>query len=404
MAEREAAGASIDLRRKVALIGLFYLVEGAPTGIFSNVWQARYLSDAGFSRAAVGAVSAFSLCWSLKVLWSPLVDRFGDWRHWIACALLSMALVLAAFPVLPPEFVFAAIGVFCLASATQDIAIDAYSIPLTARGEEGPLNAARTTGFRLGRLGFAVGLPYLGALAGWTVAHQAAACVFALAALLVVLSPRPTLIPRERRAWGRMLASWRRPGLATALGFLALHRIGDLGLAPMVGEFWKERGFSFPEFASLSTFPGVWAGIAGAVGGALLVSRLSLAQSLWAGAALSIASNFAYAAVAFAAPGRSAVVAAGVVESLCSGAAGVAFMALLVRACDRDHAAVQYALLTALYPITGALLGGVSGVAVGELGFAGYFAVTGLLALPSLALISGAVRWAEGAATTKALV
>jgi PAT family beta-lactamase induction signal transducer AmpG len=388
---------SLDLRRKVALVTVLYLVEGAPPGVFSNVWQARYLSDLGFSREAVGAVSAFSLCWSLKVLWSPLVDRFGDWRHWIAGALVAMAAVLAVFPHLPASALWVAIGAFCLASATQDIAIDAYSIPLTERGEEGPLNAARTSAYRLGRLAFGAGLPLLAASAGWATAHAAGAVVFAVAAAIVIAAPRPPLAPRVRRDWRGMLRSWRRPGLGPALGFLAFHRIGDLALAPMVGEFWKERGFGLAEFASLSTFGGVWAGIAGAVVGGVLVSRLALAPALWAGAALAIASNLGYAAAAVAVGSREAVVAAGLAESFCSGAAGVAFMALLVRACESSHAAVQYALLTALYPLSGALVGMASGFAVNRIGFSAYFAVTGLLALPSLALIAGAVRWAEGA-------
>jgi PAT family beta-lactamase induction signal transducer AmpG len=387
---------SVGLGKKIALVTVLYVVEGAPPGVFGNVWQARYLSDAGFSRASVGAVSVFTLCWSLKVLWSPLVDRFGDWRHWIAGALAVMASVLAAFPWLPNEALFYAIGLFCLASATQDIAIDAYSIPLTERGEEGPLNAARTSAYRLGRLAFGAGLPLLAMRTSWGFAHQAAAAGFALAALIVIFSPRPALSPRVRRDWRGMLRTWRRPGLAVALGFLALHRIGDLALAPMVGEFWKARGFSVAEFASLSTFTGVWAGIAGAVIGGIVVVRLSLAAALWVGAGLAIASNLGYAAAALPGGARELVVLAGVFESLCSGVAGVAFMALLVRACERGHAAVQYALLTALYPITGALVGSLSGALVEQIGFSRYFALTGLLALPSLALIAGAVRWAEG--------
>jgi PAT family beta-lactamase induction signal transducer AmpG len=113
------------------------------------------------------------------------------------------------------------------------------------------------------------------------------------------------------------------------------------------------------------------------------------------GALLAVGSNLAYALAALAGAPREAVVAAGVVESFCGGVAGVAFMSLLVRACDRRHAAVHYAALTALYPLSGALVGSLSGVGVAALGFAGYFALTGLLALPSLWFLRGAVRWAE---------
>jgi len=385
----------MTLRRKLALIAALYFVEGFPMGVYRDVWQALYFTEAGFSKTAVGVASGFGLAWSLKVLWSPLVDRFGDWRHWIAGALTAMAAVLALVPGLGSgEALWFAVAVFCLASATQDIALDAYSVPLTERGEEGPLNAARTSAYRIGRLALGAGLPLLATAAGWASAHRVAAVFAAVAALLVLFAPRPALVPKLRRDWRGMLRSWARPGLAHALGFLVLHRLGDFALAPMVGPFWIERGFTRAEFASLSTFAGVWAGISGAVFAAWFVARATLERALAIGLALAVASNLAYAGAALSGS-PAAVVAAGVCESLCSGAAGVAFMALLVRACERSHAAVQYAALTAFYPLSGSLVGMLSGATVERIGFAGYFALTASFALPSLLLIPMAVRWAD---------
>ena len=45
-----------------------------------------------------------------------------------------------------------AFWVYCLASATQDIAIDAYSIGITPRGEEGPVNSMKAIAYRCGML------------------------------------------------------------------------------------------------------------------------------------------------------------------------------------------------------------------------------------------------------------
>jgi PAT family beta-lactamase induction signal transducer AmpG len=386
---------AVTLRRKLALVAGLYFVEGFPMGIYSDVWRGVYLRQAGFSIEAVGAVSALQIAWSAKVLWSPLVDRFGDWRHWIAGALAAMALALFAVPSLGAGAVFFAIGCFCLASATQDIAIDAYAIPLTARGEEGPLNAARITAYRCGKLAVGAGALVLADALGWRFAHAALAGFAALAALAVLAAPRVQSEPAARRDWAGMLRTWRRPGLASALAFLLLHRLGDLALAPMVGVFWLERGFSATQIAALSTTAGTVAALLGAAVGGVLVARATLSRALFVGALLAVGSNLAYALAALAGAPREAVVAAGVVESFCGGVAGVAFMSLLVRACDRRHAAVHYAALTALYPLSGALVGSLSGVGVAALGFAGYFALTGLLALPSLWFLRGAVRWAE---------
>lgn len=395
-------GVAVTLRRKLALVAGLYFVEGFPMGIYSDVWRAVYLRQSGFSIEAVGALSAFQVAWSAKVLWSPLVDRYGDWRHWIAGALFLMALAALAVPSLGPGAVFVAIGCFCVASATQDIAIDAYSIPLTARGEEGPLNAARITAYRCGKLAVGAGSLLLADRVGWRFAHGALAAMAALAALAVLAAPRVQGAAAARRDWAGMLRGWRRPGFASALGFLLMHRLGDLALAPMLGVFWLERGFSATQIATLSTTTGTVASILGAAAGGLLVVRASLSRALWVGALLAVGSNLAYAAAALAGVPREAVVAAGIAESLCGGVAGVAFMSLLVRACERTHAAVQYAALTALYPLSGAVVGSFSGVWVSEIGFASYFALTGALALPSLLFLRGAVRWAEGAPASPA--
>jgi PAT family beta-lactamase induction signal transducer AmpG len=73
--------------------------------------------------------------------------------------------------------------------------------------------------------------------------------------------------------------------------------------------------------------------------------------------------------------------------------ASVALVSLLVGACDREHAGTQFALLTALSPLVGRLVGGVSGDIVAASSYPAWFALTGLLTLPALAFVPAIVRW-----------
>jgi len=109
---------------------------------------------------------------------------------------------------------------------------------------------------------------------------------------------------------------------------------------------------------------------------------------------IALASNLGYAAAAHAGGGRAFVYVASLLESLCTGFATVGFMSFLMRICDRAHAAVQYAALTSLVALPGAAAGALSGLATERLGYAGFFAATALLALPSFALLPAAARWA----------
>ena len=69
-----------------------------------------------------------------------------------------------------------------------------------------------------------------------------------------------------------------------------------------------------------------------------------------------------------------------------------------LRITEREHAAVQYAVLSALFVLPGRLVGGLSGQGVEAVGYAAWFAGTAGLGIPALALLPFARRrlqWLE---------
>jgi PAT family beta-lactamase induction signal transducer AmpG len=389
----------VDLKRKLGVIALVYVIEGYPMGIFQdvlNTWFARI----GLSNTEIGYLSGLSLAWTLKVLWSPLIDRFGLRRQWIACANVAMGLALLALAPAegnPPMLaIWLAVSAYTLASATQDIAIDAYTIGMVDPGQEGPANAMRNTGYRAGML-LAAGLFFLPRWIGWNGTLGVAAGLHALYAGLVYTTPHVEVPAEARREMWPALRRWLgREGAVGVFAFVLLYRVGDLAMGPMVKPFWVARGFSDEEIGLVSVTLGIAAMIAGSWLAAGLVSRYGIGRMLWAIGVVALASNLGYAAAA-ASPeaGAPAVYAASLVESFCSGMAGVTFMSFLMRICDKAHAAVQYAMLTATYAAAGSVLRIFSGALTDELGFASYFALTAAFALPALALIPAARRWLD---------
>ena len=388
----------MTLRRQLSIVALVYVIEGFPMGLFQGVFGV-YLADRGVGLAAGGALGWLGLAWSIKALWSPLVERFGSRQAWIAGPLLAMAGALAAIAWLPSNPVgfalWSALAVFCLASATQDIAIDAYTIGLVDRGREGPANAVRMACYRVGFVLAGSGLPLVAGGFGWPAAFlvgSAASAVFAGAALATPRVPLPP--PAERRPL-HALADWaRRPGLFAVLGFVLLYRVGDRAMGPMIPFFWIDRGFSVADFAVYNNALGAIATVLGAFAGGALVARRGILASLWVTGAAAVGSNLLYAAVAlWPEAGRLGVYAAGVIESFSSGAVGAAFISYLMRICEKRHAAVQYASLTGLYALAGSLLAGASGWITELTGFAGYFALTAGFAVPAFVLLPRAATW-----------
>lgn len=388
----------MSLRRKLGVIALVYVIEGYPMGIFVDVLPVLF-RRLGVSKEEIGFLAGLSVAWSLKVLWSPLIDRFGLRRQWIAAANVAMALALLAVARSGASdfglLVWLSVSAYCLASATQDVAIDAYTIGLVDAGQEGPANAMRMTGYRGGVILAGGGLLFLPRWIGWSETLAVAAALHVLMAGAVFLTPRVEVAPEARRAMWSALQRWfGREGVLPVFFFVLLYRIGDSTMGPMVKPFWVDRGFSNEEIGAVATTLGVAAMIAGAWLAGGLVMRWGIGRSLWVIGGFALGSNLGYAAAA-AAPeaGKTAVYAASLVESLCSGMAGVAFMSYLMRICEKSHAAVQYALLTAIYNLAGSLLRIPSGVLAEQLGYAGYFALTALFALPAFAFIPGARKW-----------
>ncbi len=388
----------MTLRRKLSVIALVYVIEGFPMGVYATVWPV-FLRGQGVSRTEIGLLSGLAMAWSLKVLWSPLVDRFGERRQWIACSLVAMALCLLTLSNVDAShlgpLLWSVLALYCLASATQDIAIDAYTIGLVDRGEEGPANSMRVTAYRVGLIAAGGGLLFLPRWIGWNGTFGVAAAASALMAAAVYAAPAVAVPAESRKDVLPSLRLWLGQGGAVpVLLFVLLYRVGDRAMGPMVHTFWVDRGFAYEEIASVSTTLGALATILGAIVGGGVVARIGIGRSLWMLGALALASNLAYAAAArFPESGRTGVYAASIVESFCGGLATAAFLSFLMRICQKEHAAVQYALLTAVYALAGSLVAMPSGWFTERLDYAGYFALTAVFGLPAFAFLPGARRW-----------
>ena len=392
-----AGGNRMALRRKLPWIALLYFAQGFPFGVVYDLLPV-YFRTAGVSLREIGLLSLLGLPWSLKVLWSPLVDRFGDRRTWSSLCLLGMGGILSILPIFPPGSLGWGLRglllAFTVLSATQDIAIDAYTIGLVRPGEEGAANSLRVSAYRAAIIAAGGGLVALSALASWPVLLRIAALVPVLLAFAVRLSPRVVVPPEARRALFRPLWAWmKRPSAPAIFLFILLFKVGDAGMAPMVKPFWLDRGLTPAEVGLISTTVGMLMTVLGAVIGGIFVTRAGIFRGLWVLGALQAVSNLGYAGVAWLSLPRPFVYAASVFESLTGGMGSAAFLSFLMNICEREHAAVEYALLSAIFGLSRSVAGGFSGWATERLGYGNYFGATFLLAIPAFALLPWVRHW-----------
>lgn len=417
---------SMPLRRKLAWIALLYFAEGLPFGVVKEVLPV-YLKVSGISLAEIGLASLLGLPWTLKVLWSPLVDRFGERRAWISSCLVALAFATALAGTFDPAarapWLWLALLAITLASATQDVAIDAYTIGLVAPGEEGEANGVRVSAYRVALIASGGGLVFVAPLIGWPAAFFAAAALFAALAAGTYAAPRIVVPAQARREFLAPMRRWLdRPGAWAVFLFVLGYKLGDASMGPMVKPFWVDRGLAVAEIGIVSTSFGVLATIGGALVGGHLTSRWGILRGLLVFGLAQALSNLGYAAVAWfdlplpresvdslgsalsalGEPGRALVYAASMVESFAGGLGSAAFLAFLMHACEKEHAAVQYAALSALFALSRDVAGAISGFATEQFGYAPYFTLTFFLSFPALALLPALRSWIHDRGTPDA--
>lgn len=178
-------------KRKLFWVALLYFSEGLPLGVFFDIFPV-YFRQQGVNLADIGLLSLLGLAWTVKFLWAPAIDWARHHRWWVSGANAGMACVMWYFSTGSADvfgpWVWVAIGLFTVFSATNDIATDGYTIELLDRREYGMANGFRIGFYRVGMIFAGVVLIMSGWL-GWSAAYLVGGAVFACNALMALFAP-----------------------------------------------------------------------------------------------------------------------------------------------------------------------------------------------------------------------
>ena len=387
-----------------------------------------WLREAGIDRTTIGHLSWVGLAYGFKWVWSPLVDRLpiplltrtlGRRRSWL---LLSQSVIMAALVCMAltdpkvslAPVVWAALAV-AFASATQDIALDAYRIESASVERQAALAATYQTGYRLAMIWAGAGVLWIAARAevantalyqqgAWQTAYLTMAASMVLGMVTVLLSPEPV---HRLIAPARNLTQWLSEALvapfadfimryrwqaALVLGLIALYRISDVVMGIMANPFYVDMGYTKDEVAAVTKVYGVVMTLVGAFVGGALAMRFGVMRVLMLGAVLSATSNLLFAWLAGHGHDVRALVLVVSADNLSSGIASAAFIAYLSGLTNVQYSATQYALFSSLMLLLPKFIAGFSGQYVDSFGYENFFVATALLGVPVLLLIALAAR------------
>jgi PAT family beta-lactamase induction signal transducer AmpG len=407
-----------------------------------------WLREAGIDRTTIGFLSWVALAYAFKWAWAPLVDRLplpwltrrlGRRRSWLLAAQCAVAAGLVGMALTDPQAQLGALAAFALAtafaSATQDIALDAYRIESAPVDKQAALAAAYQTGYRVAMIWAGAGVLWIAARfdpseatyehAPWTIAYLAMAASMAVGMVTVLFAPEPQprapLAPtREESAFAARLASvdalperlkrllvWLHGAAVSPfvdfivryrwhalllLALIATYRVSDVVMGVMANPFYRDMGFSKDEVAAVSKVYGVAMTLLGAFIGGVLALRIGVLRTLFAGALLSAATNLLFAWLATRGHDLGFLIFAVSADNLSAGIASSAFVAYLSGLTNVAYSATQYALFSSVMLLLPKFLAGFSGWAVDRFGYEAFFVGTAALGVPVLLLVWLAAR------------
>lgn len=397
---------------RVAILSVFYLVQGLPFGFQAKALPV-YLTSHGLSLTSVGFAGAVSAPWLLKPLWAPVVDRwgsarFGRRRSWIVplqAALASTCLGLAFVPAEALGLFLGMIALTNLFAATMDIAVDGLAVDMLEPEELGWGNIAQVVAYKVGmQIGGGI-LLWASQWIGWRGLFQAMAALIVIALFVTLAWHEPRRRAASNQADAAIRTSVRAmlktlakalasPGGVALLIVIATYKIGE-SISDAMFEPFLVRYADWGE-SRVGLVLGIYCmffSLAGSFLGGYLASRISILRAV---VGFAIARSLAIGGVvwlATLAPGEigdAQVVMVKGFEELAGGALTTAMFAFMMSRVDRRIGATHYTLLAGV-EVFGKAPGGLfSGVLADAAGFTTTFATgfgISLMCLPLLALV-----------------
>ncbi|GJL78429.1 MAG: AmpG family muropeptide MFS transporter [Nitrospinaceae bacterium] len=375
--------------------------SGLPLALTGGTLQA-WMAVEGVDLGTIGIFTLVGLPYTLKFIWSPILDRFvppflGRRRGWmLICQLALMGLIATMGGFSPKSFpwivAFLAVMITFM-SASQDVVVDAYRTDVLRERERGLGAGVFVTGYRIAMLVSGALALIFSEVLGWRLTYLLMAALLTIGVLATLFGPEPEekVIPPRTLAeavGGPLKEFFSRPGAWALLALIVLYKLGDAFAGTLTTAFLiRGPEFSVAEVGAINKGMGLFATIIGALFGGVIMARLGMFRSLLYFGILQAVSNLSFMVLAMLGKNYTMMVFAVAFENLAGGMGTASFVGFLMALCDHRYTATQFALLSALASLGRVFVGPPSGFLADVTGWPVFFFITFLVALPGLGLL-----------------
>jgi PAT family beta-lactamase induction signal transducer AmpG len=405
------------LTRRMAICIVTGFTSGLPLFLIFNLLPA-WLKTEGLDLKIIGAFALIQIPYTWKFVWAPLLDRYafpllGRRRGWMLVTALGVFLAIGLLGERSPRDDIGAVIVLSVAlsflSATLDIVLDAYRRELLLDEELGLGNAIHVNAYKVAGLVPGSLSLFLADRLPWTEVFwiTAAFMLPGIVLALVVAEPHRAVPPKTLREavvepFHEFLTrnGWRAALLT--LTFIFFYKLGDSLCTSLATPFYIEMGFSKTDIGLVAKNAGLWPSVIGGLLGGLWMVKLGINRALWIfGVVQAIAIlGFAWLAAngpfaSIGTPERLQLALVIGLEALGVGLGTAAFVAFIARASHPAYTATQIALFTSLMAVPRTFINASAGWLVAALGWAPFFLLCFVLAVPGMLLLFRVAPWQE---------
>ncbi len=249
-----------------------YIAQAVPMTFFSTVMPV-IMRQEHYSLTSIGLLQLVKLPWILKFLWAPLVDgsseKSADFKKWIFSSELIYAVFILAIGFLDLQVDFNLIIILLVfaftASATQDIATDAYAILILKKEDRSLGNSMQSGGSFLGTVIGSGVLLVIYSFYGWQFLMIGLAG-FVLIAVVPLLFHKKEIIKKsdknQKISVKDLYLFFIQKGIYKHLILLFFFYSGIIGILTMVKPWLADLGYNITQI-------GIYSGIYGASAGFL---------------------------------------------------------------------------------------------------------------------------------------
>lgn len=275
------------------MVALLYIAHALPLYFF-NVAIPAILRQQGVDVRWIGMLSLLYLPWAFKFFWATVVDnhysqRLGKRKTWLLSTQILIVLGLIVLANLTWVKITALLMVSFListAAATQDIAIDGYTVEQFDKRQFGMVSATQSLGVACGSMLGGAGVLWLYNAYSWEVAIYALAGLISFISLILIFLPdnksalAATTIDKavshslnNTTPKASLITFFKRPEVKWLLLLIVVFRFVEAPAMAMLNPMLVDFGWSLNQIGFLFSVLGAIVGILAAITAGTLVKK-----------------------------------------------------------------------------------------------------------------------------------